>query len=218
MPHRGAPHYSGSVVYSIGLRQCDATQPLKLSRSGTGKPIHRMQTAAELGWLHLGRKRRSRTPDDMFKHLVILSTAVIAALIGVAGVFAVAGQRAQAAASPAVAKAADGHYWAQATVNGRPMRLLVDTGASVVTLTAADAAQLGIEPAALTFDRKVRTGGGETRGASVTLAQVTVGDVRIEKVPAVVMQEGLSTSLLGMSYLGRLSRFEATPTALVLHP
>jgi len=154
----------------------------------------------------------------MFKHLVILSTAVISALIGVAGVLSLSGQRAQAAASPAVAKGPDGHYWAEAQVNGRPMRLLVDTGASVVTLTAADAARLGIEPATLTFDRKVRTGGGETRGASVMLTEVTVGEVRIDKVPAVVMQEGLSTSLLGMSYLGRLSRFEATPTALVLHP
>jgi aspartyl protease family protein len=154
----------------------------------------------------------------MFKHLVILSTAVLSALIGVAGVFALAGQRAQAAASPAVAKGPDGHYWATAEINGRQMRLLVDTGASVVTLTAADAARLGIEPTRLAFDRKVRTGGGETRGASVMLTRVSVGRARIDKVPAVVIRDGLTTSLLGMSYLGRLSRFEATKTALILRP
>jgi aspartyl protease family protein len=40
----------------------------------------------------------------------------------------------------------------------------------------------------------------------------------VEKVPAVVVHDGLTASLLGMSYLGRLSRFEATPTALILRP
>ena len=117
-----------------------------------------------------------------------------------------------------VLKAADGHFWAQAEVNGRPIRVLVDTGASFVALTRADAEQLGLNPASLTYDAPVATANGRTQAARVQLAYVAVDGARVEQVPAMVLSDGLSTSLLGMSYLGRLSRFEATPTSLILHP
>ena len=46
-----------------------------------------------------------------------------------------------------IAKSRDGHYWAEADVNGSRVRFLVDTGASAVALTAADAQRLGYDPA-----------------------------------------------------------------------
>jgi aspartyl protease family protein len=52
----------------------------------------------------------------------------------------------------------------------------------------------------------------------VDLDYVTVSGARVNMVQAVVMDSGLPASLLGMSYLGRLSQFEATPTALILRP
>jgi aspartyl protease family protein len=153
----------------------------------------------------------------MLKHFVIVSVAVIAALCGARSVMTIA-HATNRPEPPIVAKAADGHYWAEAEVNGRPVRFLIDTGASVVTLTAADAARLGFDPETLDFARTVRTGAGEARAAKVLLDHVVVGGARVEQVPAIVLRDGLPTSLLGMSYLGRLSRFEATPEALVLHP
>jgi aspartyl protease family protein len=115
-------------------------------------------------------------------------------------------------------KHADGHYWAWARVNGASVRFLVDTGATAVALTPADAARLGFNPADLDYQQKIVTAGGASRAASVTLASVAVGGARLEDVSALVVERGLDTSLLGMSYLGRLSRFEATPQALVLTP
>ena len=153
----------------------------------------------------------------MLKHLVIVSVAVIAALCGARSVMTIA-HATNRPAPPMVAKAADGHYWAEAEVNGQPVRFLIDTGASVVTLTSADAVRLGFDPTTLDFARKVRTGAGEARAARVMLDHVVVGGARVEQVPAVILQGGLTTSLLGMSYLGRLSRFEATPDTLILHP
>ncbi|HQT54100.1 MAG TPA: TIGR02281 family clan AA aspartic protease, partial [Phenylobacterium sp.] len=50
-----------------------------------------------------------------------------------------------------IAKASDGHYWAQGTVNGSSVRFLVDTGATAVALTAADAQRLGFDPAKLDY-------------------------------------------------------------------
>jgi len=122
------------------------------------------------------------------------------------------------AAEAAVSKAADGHFWAEASVNGARVRFLVDTGATTVALTEADARRLGLDPAELDYSTAVRTAAGETRAAAVKLASVSVAGARINDVDALVVREGLATSLLGMSYLGRLSRFEATQSALILRP
>lgn len=120
------------------------------------------------------------------------------------------------AGAAAVRKADDGHYWAEAQVEGRHVHFLVDTGASTVALTAADARRLGLDVGDLTFDQPVETAGGRAMAANVKLDYVSVAGARVEDVEALVMREGLSTSLLGMTYLGRLSRFEATRDALIL--
>lgn len=123
-----------------------------------------------------------------------------------------------AATSASVRKAADGHFWAEASANGRHVRFLVDTGATTVALTAADAGRLGLDVAELTYDIPVRTASGETRAAAVKLDYVSVAGARVDQVEAVVVKDGLSSSLLGMSYLGRLSKFEATQSALIFRP
>ena len=115
-------------------------------------------------------------------------------------------------------KGADGHFWAEAAVDGKAVRFLVDTGATAVSLSMADAKRLGIDTDKLTYDYSVITADGRTRAASVKLASVAIAGARVRDVDALVIEKGLETSLLGMSYLGRLSRFEATPQALVLHP
>lgn len=169
----------------------------------------------------------------MLKHVAILAVAVLSAIAAAQGLVAFASPRAQApdraaiAASPAaapastaasVAKGPDGHYWANAEINGRWVRFLVDTGASAVALTAADAQRLGLDIASLDYARPVVTASGQTKAALVTLDHVSIAGAKVDDVQALVVRDGLNTSLLGMSYLGRLSRFEATRTALILRP
>jgi aspartyl protease family protein len=117
-----------------------------------------------------------------------------------------------------VLRAADGHYRADAMIDGRAVRVLVDTGASVVALTRDDALRLGIRLQPEDFISPVNTASGPARAARVILPSVTVGGARIERVEAMVVEKGLTQSLLGMSYLGRLSGFEATPQGLTLRP
>ena len=117
-----------------------------------------------------------------------------------------------------VVKGADGHYWAQARIEGRAVRVLVDTGASVVALTRADALRLGVDPEPADFTGRVQTASGVVRAAPVQLKSVSVAGARVDEVEALVVEQGLEYSLLGMSYLGRLSAFEATPVGLTLRP
>ena len=100
-----------------------------------------------------------------------------------------------------------GHVVIDAAVNGFPVRMLVDTGASLVTLTRADARGVGINPAALVFSGNVNTANGSVRMALVTLREVRIGQLSINDVPAAVL-ENLNVSLLGMSFLGRLQGYE----------
>ena len=118
----------------------------------------------------------------------------------------------------ALLKASDGHFWADGEVDGAPVRFLIDTGASKVSLTLQDARRLGLDPTRLAYDQTVRTADGQSLAARVRLKSVSVNGVRLADVDALVINQGLPASLLGMSYLGRLSRFEATRSSLVLDP
>ncbi|MGA0599685.1 TIGR02281 family clan AA aspartic protease [Caulobacter sp. KR2-114] len=132
---------------------------------------------------------------------------------------AIAPQRIETPAGAAqVSKSPDGHYWAEGEVDGHTVKFLVDTGASAVALTAEDARRLGIDTQGLNYNYTVTTANGQARAAQVKLASVAVGQARIDNVDAFVLDRGLETSLLGMSYLGRLSQFEATQTSLILRP
>ena len=97
-----------------------------------------------------------------------------------------------------------GHFFADATVNEQPVRLVVDTGASVVVLSAADATRMGIDwrqgRAA-----PMQTANGATVGYLVKLQSIRVGGIELQNIDGVVVEQGLGTyGLLGMSFLNRL--------------
>mgnify|MGYP002021054096 CR=1 FL=1 len=68
----------------------------------------------------------------------------------------------------------------------------------------------------LIFDRPVDTANGRTMGASVMLRDVSLGGVRVTNVEAIVLREGLTISLLGMTFLGQLQKVEVMPNQMVL--
>lgn len=111
---------------------------------------------------------------------------------------------------------ADGQFWANARVNSGHVRFLVDTGASSVALTPEDARKAGVRLSTLNYDVPISTAGGQNVAAYVNLKSISIGAVTLRNVRALVVPEGLSTSLLGMSFLGELQKVEATPSALIL--
>ena len=125
---------------------------------------------------------------------------------------------AAASALLALAKLVAGLWSGSLALLSEAGHAFVDTGATVVALTRQDARRLGVDPAPDAFTRQVQTASGLARAAPVRLSSVSVGGTRVEAVEALVVEEGLAYSLLGMSFLGRLSGFEATPHGLTLRP
>ena len=102
-------------------------------------------------------------------------------------------------------RAWDGHYRANALVNGVQMSLLVDTGASMVLLPYEVVAEMGIDPATLDYRQAVTTANGRSTVAPITLASISVGDIEVTNVTAAVAHPGrLQTGLLGMSFLDKI--------------
>ena len=110
----------------------------------------------------------------------------------------------------------NGHFSVKARVDGVDLRFLVDTGASDVTLNLNDARRLGIDPSRLNFNKPYRTANGTVYGALITLREVAVGPIVLRNVRASVNQGELSNSLLGMSFLSRLSGYEVNGDRLTL--
>jgi aspartyl protease family protein len=108
-----------------------------------------------------------------------------------------------------------GHVILDAVVNGAPVKFLVDTGASYVTLTLADARAAGLDPRQLAFNRRVSTANGEVRIATTTLREIRLGQLTIPEVQAAVL-ENLKLSLLGMSFLTRVQSYEMRSNKLTI--
>lgn len=115
-------------------------------------------------------------------------------------------------------KAPDGHFYANVELNGQAVNFMVDTGATQIVLSQADAALAGFDPERLRFNGQASTANGIVRTAAVRLDSVTLGSRTDRDVRAWVNGGELDTSLLGMSYLTRFSSFEFAGNELRLKP
>jgi aspartyl protease family protein len=169
--------------------------------------------------------------------LFAISTLALAGLIGrmsgTSGVkptamVAHAGTPAKPTASPSVAKKkASGVAYVRLDRNnsfstgieieGKPFQAIIDTGASIVALRYEDAKALGLFSKGEQWNRMVSTANGAGKAMSVRLNNLSIGDLVVYDVEALVLAPGaLSVNLIGMSLLKRLYKFEVRPDVIVL--
>jgi aspartyl protease family protein len=115
-----------------------------------------------------------------------------------------------------IPRAADGHYYLTAEIDGERVRFLVDTGATDIVLTRRDAERVGIDTGILMFTGRAGTANGLVQTASVRLETLGVGPLVDRDVRAQVNSGEMETSLLGMDYLRRFARIEISGDRLVL--
>ncbi|SRR5258708_4102859 len=110
----------------------------------------------------------------------------------------------------------NGSFFVMGKVNGQLVRFLVDTGSSETVLSPADAARLGIDTSALSFDRAAETANGVGYGAQFKADSLAVGPIVLSNVPMVINQAPMSSSLLGLTFLGRLESYQVRGHRLYL--
>jgi aspartyl protease family protein len=118
--------------------------------------------------------------------------------------------------SMTIQSSANGQFSVEATVEGRRMDFLIDTGASSIALRESDAARLGIHPARREYIIRAMTANGAVQAAPVELERVEIGSLTVRNVRAIVLpDEALGQNLLGMTFLSR-ERWEHRDGRLVL--
>ncbi|MBT6032076.1 MAG: TIGR02281 family clan AA aspartic protease [Kordiimonadaceae bacterium] len=111
-----------------------------------------------------------------------------------------------------------GHYMVKVDVNSVPLDFMIDTGATHMVLNIADAEKIGFDIDQLSFDIPASTANGVVYSAPVRFSTVVVGPIRVENVNGFVNQGELDISLLGMSFLNKLSGYEVRDGLLTLYP
>jgi aspartyl protease family protein len=109
----------------------------------------------------------------------------------------------------------DGHYWLNGRVNGQSVRFLVDSGATVTTISAATAQGVGIEPGS-GFPVAISTANGTTFMRRATAPILTVGPIERRDFPLMINQRDDDANVLGMNFLSSLSGWGTEDGWLVL--
>lgn len=131
------------------------------------------------------------------------------AISGLMSLLTVLGPLPAAASSAEIPADAQGHFVTTADIQHSSITVLIDTGASAVALSYEDAEQAGLKPHNLTFNVPIATANGLVQAARVTLDRVEIGNVRVRDVDGIVLPKGaFNGTLLGMSFLNRLSSFK----------
>ncbi|HET6534636.1 MAG TPA: TIGR02281 family clan AA aspartic protease [Sphingomicrobium sp.] len=110
--------------------------------------------------------------------------------------------------------AIDGHFWVNATLNGKDVKFLVDSGATMTTIDRATANKAGVEVSPHR-DEFVRTGNGIIRVSSGRADELTIGSITRRDVGLQVADND-DLNVLGMNYLSSLSRWGVEGRWLVL--
>jgi aspartyl protease family protein len=116
-----------------------------------------------------------------------------------------------------VAASQDGHYWLDGTVDGKPARFLIDSGATVTALSESTAAAAGLD-----IDRQriafVDTANGQATASHATVRELRVGAIHASDLPVLVSPAFGEVNVLGMNFLSQLRSWRVEDDQMVLQP
>lgn len=112
----------------------------------------------------------------------------------------------------------DGHYWADAEVNGTPVRFLIDSGATTtaMTLKTAQAANIDIDEGG--FPIYLNTANGTVEAQRGTIQSLQVGPMMAMDFPVVVAEAFGDANVLGMNFLSSMKSWRVEGMEMILEP
>ena len=116
----------------------------------------------------------------------------------------------------AIAIANDGHFYIDIKINSKPVRFMVDTGASDISMNLSDAKKVGIDVNNLSSFRKYQTANGSIVSGLAVVDKIELAGIKFSNVAVAVNNSDMGTSLLGMSFLRKFERYEFYQDRLVL--
>lgn len=114
--------------------------------------------------------------------------------------------------------AADGHFWTKVSLNGVERSMLIDSGASVTTITPQTAAAAGISTGGDLAGTMVETANGTVISHSGTAETIAVGPIRASGLEVMVADNLGDTELIGMNFLSGLKSWRVEGREMVLEP
>jgi aspartyl protease family protein len=109
----------------------------------------------------------------------------------------------------------DGHFYADVRVNGTDLRMVVDTGATVIALSRADAQSASIPTSAGTNDIVAQGADGGVHGEVARLDNVELGPLSAQDLDAIILDNG-SQSLLGQNFLSKFASVQIEGDRMIL--
>jgi aspartyl protease family protein len=111
----------------------------------------------------------------------------------------------------------DGSFYITGEVDGTRVLFLIDTGATGIVLSPADARRVGIDVDSLNYSGESATANGIGHGAPYTVKNLSAGPIHFSDIDVSVNRVPMASSLLGMSFLRRMKSFEIKDRKLYLH-
>jgi len=110
----------------------------------------------------------------------------------------------------------DGHYWIMVDINGKPVRFMVDSGATMTAINATTAKEAGVE--ANGYPIILSTANGRVAAKRATVLSLVVGPHKIKNHPVVVSESFGDVNLLGMNFLNNMQSWRVEANKMILIP
>ena len=114
--------------------------------------------------------------------------------------------------------AADGHFWANASINGTKRRMLIDSGATVTALSIGTASAAGVKSDTMLVPLMMQTANGTVRADAGLVDNLSIGGINARGLKVVISPGMGNTDVLGMNFLSQLESWRAEGRTLILVP
>lgn len=114
-------------------------------------------------------------------------------------------------------KSANDHFFILANADNKLVKFMLDTGATITSLSKTDALRLGFDLEQLDFNIPVNTANGLNYVARGYIEELKIGSITIYNLECNIHKNGLDNSLLGMNFLNKLSSYHVTNNQLTLN-